>query len=104
MPGKVLRFSLGHIMTTTFIANPAAAASYHQDGIVILHTGKGSLFSSNGTGARIWRGVEQQLSLDAIAQQLSVDYRISLATARQDTLNFLAQLQQHELVQPGVLS
>lgn len=55
----------------SFTATPDVAASIHDDGIVIIHTGKGGMFSSNRTGAQIWRGVEQQLSVDAIARQLS---------------------------------
>lgn len=82
-----------------FITAPEATVSYHDDGIVILHTGRGILFSANKTGARIWRALEQQLQLDAIAQQLSREYQIALSTARAHTLRFLAELQRHGLVQ-----
>ena len=39
------------ISNFSFTVNPEAAASFHHDGVVILHTGKGSLFTSNETGA-----------------------------------------------------
>ena len=81
-----------------FTANPEAAASFHDDGIVILHTGRGSLFTSNNTGARIWRGVEQQLPLEAIAEAISSEYKIARTTAREHTSRFLAQLEQHQLI------
>lgn len=86
------------ISNFSFIAGPEAAASFHDDGVVIFHTGKGCLFSSNKTGAQIWRGVEQQLSMDAIAQQLSGEYQIELTAARTHTFGFLAELQRHALV------
>ncbi len=88
----------------SFSPTPEAAASFNDDGVVILHTGKGRLFSSNLTGAQIWRGIEQQLSTDVIARQISGEYQIPLTTAREHTVHFLAQLQGHELVQREVVS
>lgn len=88
----------------SFILSPEAAASFHDDGVVILHTGKGSLFSSNHTGARIWRGVEQRQSLESIVEELSGEYEIARPTARVHTLNFLAALEQQTLIQREVTS
>ena len=95
---------MNQISDFSFTANPEAAASFHDDGIVILHTGKGSLFSSNGTGARIWRGVEQQRPLEAIAEDISVAYKIARATAREHTIRFLAELERHQLIYREVVS
>ena len=92
------------ISNVHFILNPEAATSFHDDGVVILHTGKGSLFSSNQTGARIWRGVEQRRSLDSIVEELSREYQIARTTARVHTLNFLAALEQQTLIQREVAS
>ncbi len=86
------------------IANPAAAASVHEDGIAILHTGNGNMFVSNEAGARIWRGVERQLSLQAIAEEISTEYQIPQTTAREHTAHFLADLERHQLIQPEVVS
>jgi hypothetical protein len=86
------------ISDISFRVNAEAAASFHDDGIVILHTGRGWLFTSNGTGARIWRGVEQRLTLEAIAEEISGWYQIALTTAREHTIRFLAELERHELI------
>ena len=83
----------------SFTVNPDAAASFHDDGIVILHTGSGRLFSSNGTGARIWRGVERRLPLEAIAEEISGEYKIARTTAREHAARFLAELERHTLIQ-----
>jgi hypothetical protein len=83
----------------SFTVNPEAAASFHDDGIVILHTGSGRLFTSNGTGARIWRGVEQRLPLEAIAEEISGEYKIARTIAREHTARFLAELERHTLIQ-----
>ena len=69
-----------------FKASPEAVASFHDDGMVILHTGKGSLFTANRTGARIWRGIEQQQSLEAIANGISDEYQVAPRTAREHTI------------------
>lgn len=82
----------------SFSPAPEAAASFNDDGVVILHTGQGRLFRSNRTGAQIWRGIEQQLPVEVIVQQLSGEYQIELNAAREHTAGFLAQLQRHELV------
>ena len=87
-----------------FTVNPEAVASFHDDGMVILHTGVGRLFTSNGTGAHIWRGVERQLPLEAIAEEISGEYNIARTTAREHTVRFLAELERHTLIQRGAAS
>lgn len=81
--------------------NPDAIASVHDDGIVILDTGNGHMYASNGAGARIWRGIEQQLSVEAIAEEISIQYEITQTTARQQVVSFLTQLERHTLVRRG---
>jgi hypothetical protein len=84
--------------------SPEATASTHDDGIVILHTGKGRVFSSNRTGALIWRGIEQRRSLAGIVEAISGEYQIAGPTARAHTLNFLAALEQQALIKREVVS
>jgi len=83
----------------SFTVNPEATASVHDDGVVILHLGNGRFYTCNGTGARIWRAIEQRLSLEAIALEISSAYEIARNTARQHTVRFLAELKLHELIQ-----
>ena len=93
---------MNQVSEFSFTVNREAAASFHDDGIVILHAGNGRLYSSNATGAHIWRGLERQLSLDTIAEGISAEYQIAPATAREDTLRFLAELERHTLVRREV--
>jgi len=88
----------------SFTVNPEATASFHDDGVVILHAGKGTLYKSNGTGARIWRGIEQQLSLEAIADEISSEYQIARAAAREDTVRFLTALEHNALIRREAVS
>lgn len=86
----------------SFIVTPEAVRSFHDDGVVILHAGNGRLFTSNETGARIWRGIEKQLPLETIAGEISGAYRIPRNTAREHTLSFLTALEQQSLIKREV--
>ena len=90
---------LNSAVSPGFAVSPEATASVHDDGVVILHLGNGRFYTCNGTGARIWRAIEQRLSLEAIAQEISSAYEIALNTARQHTVRFLAELELHALIQ-----
>jgi hypothetical protein len=79
--------------------NPEATASIHDSGIVILHIGNGRFYASNGTGARIWRGVEERRSLEAITDEISDEYQVARGTAREHVIRFLAELERHTLIQ-----
>jgi hypothetical protein len=75
------------------------AASIHDDGIVILHICKGCLYTANRTGARIWRCIEQKLSIETIAEKISSEYQIAQTIAREHTAHFLAELERHSLIE-----
>jgi len=87
-----------------FIVSPDAVVSFNDDGIVVLHRGNGSLYKSNGTGARIWRLVEQRLRLEAIAEEISSHYQIVRDTAREHTARFLDELERNALIRREVAS
>lgn len=95
---------MNQIRDMSFTVNPEAVRSFHDDGVVILHAGNGRLFTSNETGARIWRGIEQQLSLETIASEISRAYHIAQTTAREHTLGFLTALEQQTLIKVEVAS
>jgi hypothetical protein len=71
---------------------------------VFLHLGSGRLYASNKTGASIWRRVEQRLSLEAIAEEISAEYEIDCSTSREHVIHFLAELEQHTLIQREAVS
>ena len=89
------------ICTDRIRLNPGAAVSIHDDGIVILHVASGRIFTSNQTGARVWQYLEQQLPLQAIAAEISREYGIDQATAREDATRFLAELERNGLTERG---
>ena len=95
---------MGQVSSFNFTVNPEAATSFHDDGVVILHVGKGSLFRANRTGARIWRGVEDQQSFESIVDSISGEYQIARTTAHTHALDFLTALERQALIQREVAS
>ena len=90
-----------HNCELSIVVNPEAAASFHEDGMVIFHTGKGRLFSANGAAARIWAGLCERLPLETIVERISNEYEVSSTFVREHALSFLAQLESHHLIQRG---
>ena len=82
----------------SFTVNPEAAASIHDEGILILQIGSGNMYTSNRAGARIWRGIERRLTLEAIVEEIRSTYQIDRTTAREHTVRFLAELERQTLV------
>jgi hypothetical protein len=83
----------------TIRLNPGAAASVHEDGLVILHVPSGRIFTSNRTGARIWQCLEERLPLQGIAAEIARDFGIDRATALEDAARFLVELERNELTE-----
>lgn len=75
-----------------FRAAPYVKASVHSEGVVLLHLGRGTVFSANRVGAMIWNGAAERWSLDRVVASISSEFHVSPQTARQDTSDFLAQL------------
>lgn len=73
-------------------ATSEVTVSIHDDGLVILDRRNGRLFTSNVTGAIVWRCIERQLPLDAIADAIGSEYQIARATALEHTTRFLTEL------------
>jgi coenzyme PQQ synthesis protein D (PqqD) len=82
--------------------NPKAAASIHNDGLIVLHVPSGRIFISNQIGALIWKCLDQRLPLDAVAASISREYGIDRATAQDDAARFLAELERNGLAERGV--
>jgi hypothetical protein len=75
------------------------SSSVHGTGVILFHGLQGRLFSGNRMGARIWAGLEQSLTPEAIALAISGDFRVPEALAREDTLRFIDELERHGLVE-----
>jgi hypothetical protein len=90
-------------MNESAVCRPTASvvSSDHRDGMVLMDLSSGQLFSANHTGQRIWRELEAQQSVEAIAAALSRDHQISFEDARAHTARFIAHLVSMKLVEMG---
>jgi hypothetical protein len=79
--------------------SPEASASAHDDGIVILDSRRGRMFSSNLAGKCIWRSIEQRMSFEGVVEALGSEFQIARATAREHAALFLAALERHTLIE-----
>jgi hypothetical protein len=75
-----------------FRVAPDVKASMHSEGLVLIHLGRGTVFSANRAGAMIWNGAAERWSLDRVAATISAEFQISPEAAQQDATKFLAQL------------
>lgn len=83
----------------SFAVSPEASASIHDTGVVILHASSGCIYSSNEIGASIWRGLKEQLATRVITQEISKQYGLQDEVAHDHVTRFVAELEQHELIE-----
>ncbi len=89
---------MADIRTRDWAASPSVVASAHDAGLVLFHTTRGRLFSTNRTGARIWDCLERSVPTDSIVAEISRAYQISHRAADDHTTAFLTTLQQEGLI------
>ncbi|MDQ3764675.1 MAG: lasso peptide biosynthesis PqqD family chaperone [Actinomycetota bacterium] len=69
-------------------------------GVAVLDENSGQYFDLNPTGALVLRTLLDGGTTDQAAQNLSTEYVVDLATARQDVTTLLEELRSAGLVQP----
>jgi hypothetical protein len=74
------------------------AVSIHDGGLTLLNTRTGRVFTSNRTGAQIWKRLEQHATVDAVASEISREYHLDRATALDHATRFVAELEHSGLV------
>lgn len=82
------------------INTPAVSGEIIDGEAIILHLPHGHYFSTEGSGALIWAGVEQRLPAAAIVRALAMHYRLDDEAAHTAVSGFLATLAELDLVRP----
>ena len=72
---------LGDGLNTT---SPNVVWSEVDDEVILLDTSSGDFYSLNETATEVWKGLESNDSVDAIAAHLSAKYGIDVARAAAD--------------------
>jgi hypothetical protein len=65
---------------------------------VLLQLESKTYYSLNGTGTRIWQGIKQGFTLQAIGQQLQATYAVEPERADRSVLALVAELLEDQLV------
>lgn len=65
---------------------------------VILDLDSGKVLGLNGVAARIWELLEQPTTLDAIAEEISSEFSVSLEEANSDSGEFIESLKSKGLL------
>jgi len=67
--------------------------------VVLLHLESKTYYSLNVTGRRIWKGLKEGQSLQAISQRLCREFDIEADRADQSVLSLIQELATYHLVQ-----
>jgi hypothetical protein len=62
------------------------------DELVMMHTENGVYISLNKVGRLIWELTEQPVPVDFIVDQLTIKFKVAKEDCQTDTLNFLQQM------------
>jgi hypothetical protein len=81
-----------------FRVAPDVKASLHPGGMILIHHGKGTVFSANLVGATIWSGAAERWSMGKLAAFISGEFHIPPETAQRDATEFLGQLEAEGLL------
>lgn len=77
---------------------PEVKASVHPEGVVLIHHGRGAVFSANRVGARIWNGAAEHWSIQKLTASISNEFHIPPQDALKDAEEFLARLEAEGLL------
>lgn len=68
------------------------------DEVIIINLVTGAYYSTTGSGALVWRAIEERKTEEQIAQLLSAAYEVTEDTAREDVARLLGELREENLV------
>ena len=84
-----------------YTISPDVLASHLEGEAVLLHLGTKEYYQLNGTGAHIWKSLEEGMPSDAIAASLVTAFEVTEPEAREAVRALLAELVEAKLVSEG---
>ncbi|WP_367268230.1 PqqD family protein [uncultured Thiohalocapsa sp.] len=76
----------------TLRLEPQVVSQAIGDEVIVLHLGTETYFVIDGTGALIWSGIQEQVSLSAIRDRIIHSYAVSKHQCESDLLCFAGVL------------
>lgn len=74
-------------------------ASSMADETVMMNVETGDYLGLNAVGTAIWNALESFIVVKNICEQLEAEFEVDAATCEQETLRFLAKLQEEKLLE-----
>ncbi len=86
------------MQTTSLRVSPSVKVTDTRDGVVLLDIRGGMCFPLDLVGTFIWKGLEEGVAIDVIAQRIAATYQIPIQQASADVQEFAQQLLAQRLV------
>jgi hypothetical protein len=83
----------GSVESGALAVAPGVRTSEHGDGVIFLHAGTGSVYTANGTGARIFEALRQGGTPEAIGAFLGAELGAPAQIVAADAARFAAELE-----------
>jgi hypothetical protein len=77
---------------------PAVAGEVIDGEAIIMHLGSGHYFSTDGSGALLWAGIEQRQNLAGLTEALISRYALGRAEAEAAASKFVGDLKANDLI------
>jgi len=77
---------------------PEVRVCDHGDGLALLHIPTGKVFVCNRTASRIWQGIQNGFTPEAISGEISREAGVGRDLVHQHTSAFVAELKRRRLV------
>lgn len=84
---------------TMYVRNQQTVSGQIDDNLVMMDIAKGSYFSLNSVGTRIWQLLETPLTAEALCNLLLAEYDVSPDQCRAEVSEHLSYMQQLSLVE-----
>lgn len=84
---------------TTIIRTNKALVSSIEDELVMFDVNAGQYYGLNNVATAVWNHLENQKTVDELAQNLTSEFDISEDECRKELLEFLPELEQKGLIE-----
>jgi hypothetical protein len=83
----------------TIRVHPDVVDTKLEEEIVLLHLKSKLYYSLNQTGARIWQGIKDNLTLQEISERLQAEFAVEAEQANRSVVSLIDELTQQQLVE-----
>ncbi len=84
---------------TTIVRTNKALVSSIEDELVMFDVNAGQYYGLNNVATAVWNHLETEKTVDALAQNLTSEFDISLDECRKELLEFLPELEEKGLIE-----